>query len=178
MQNDTKSRNHMPDRFFVSVANEQSGHPVNEDQLIAAVKVVVCSSSFTSATVSIAVVDDHTMHELNRRHLNHDWPTDVLSFVLEDEGGHLEGEVVISADTAARAASEVGWSPSAEQLLYAIHGTLHLVGFRDKSAAEQAKMRAAEAAIMDQFGFRQPTRRGANKDARTPTPRTRGATAL
>ena len=40
--------------------------------------------SFDSATISLAVVDDDTIHELNRRHLDHDWPTDVLSFVLED----------------------------------------------------------------------------------------------
>ena len=64
--------------------------------------------------------------------MNHDWPTDVLSFVLDDDDGHLEGEVIISADTAAAAAAEVGWPAAAEQLLYVIHGMLHLVGYRDK----------------------------------------------
>ena len=70
--------------------------------------------------------------------LNHDWPTDVLSFVLEDDDGHLEGEVIISADTAAAAAAELGWPPAAEQLLYVIHGMLHLVGYRDKTPDEAA----------------------------------------
>ena len=52
---------------------------------------------------ALAVVDDAAMQELNRQFLNHDWPTDVLSFALQDDGDHLEGEVIISADTAAAA---------------------------------------------------------------------------
>ena len=50
----------------------------------------------------MAVVDDPTIHDLNRRFLDHDEPTDVLSFMLDDEGGRLEGDVIVSADTAAR----------------------------------------------------------------------------
>ena len=33
--------------------------------------------------VSIAIVDDPTIHQLNREHLEHDWPTDVISFIFE-----------------------------------------------------------------------------------------------
>jgi probable rRNA maturation factor len=80
----------------------------------------------------------------------------VLSFALEDDGSRLEGEIIISADTAASAAAEVGTSAPAEQLLYVIHGTLHLVGFNDKSPEEAEKMRAAEARYLQHFGFEQP----------------------
>ena len=99
----------------------------------------MADSNFDSARLSLAVVDDPTIHELNRRHLNHDWPTDVLSFVLEERDGHLEGEVILSADTAAAAATEVGWPAAAEQLLYVIHGMLHLVGYRDKTDPRHSK---------------------------------------
>jgi probable rRNA maturation factor len=96
------------------------------------------------------------MHELNRRHLDHDYPTDVLSFTLEDDGKHLEGEVVISADTAEVEAAERGWTAAGEQLLYVVHGILHLVGYRDKSPAEIEEMRAAEEMYLRRFGFKQP----------------------
>ncbi len=115
------------------LSNQQSRHPVDEAQLIEAATAVLQDSAFSSAAISLAVVDDATIHELNRRYLDHDWPTDVLSFVLEDDGDHLEGEVILSADTAAAAAAEVGWPAADEQLLYVIHGMLHLVGYDDKS---------------------------------------------
>jgi probable rRNA maturation factor len=146
------------DQVAVSLINRQSHHAVDESQLVAGVQSILDESEFTSANVSVAVVDDATIHELNRRYLAHDWPTDVLSFVLENGGGHLEGEIILSADTAAKSAAEIGWPAAAEQLLYAIHGALHLVGCCDESAAEKRQMRAAEATYLRQFGFEQPNR--------------------
>jgi len=144
------------DQFAVSVANRQSRHVVNEIELVAAVQTVLNESDFSSANISVAVVDDETIHELNRRHLDHDWPTDVLSFVLDDEGGHLEGEVIISADTAAASAREIGWPAAAEQLLYVIHGTLHLIGYRDKTTEDKKEMQAAQARFLGHFGLDEP----------------------
>ena len=147
----------MPDDLQVSVANEQLRHAVDEDQLIAAARAVLQRSPFRTAVVSLAIVDDPTIHELNRRYLNHDWPTDVLSFALAENDGHLEGEVVISADTAATAAEELGWSAAAEQLLYVVHGMLHLIGYRDKNPDDAARMREAENELLYQFGFHPPS---------------------
>lgn len=146
--------------FAISLANEQSAHPVDAERLQAAVRSVLEDSEFTSAAISVAVVDDATIHALNRRYLEHDWPTDVLSFVLEQRDGHLEGEVVISADTAAAAAAEVGWSAAEEQLLYVIHGTLHLAGYGDKSPDEAARMRAAEKDYLLKLDIEEPRGKG------------------
>ncbi len=140
------------DRFQIALVNEQSGHPVNDAQLTKAAAAILEDSPFSSAVISLAVVDDETIHELNRRHLEHDYPTDVLSFVLEDDGDHLEGEVILSADTAATIAAELGHPAADEQLLYVIHGMLHLVGYDDKSSADAEEMRAAEARFLHKFG--------------------------
>src|SRR5687768_10525431 len=85
-------------RYQIALSNQQSRHEVDEARLTAAATAVLRGSGFSSAAISLAIVADDTIHELNRRHLNHDWPTDVLSFVLEDDGDHLEGEVILSAD--------------------------------------------------------------------------------
>lgn len=139
--------------FQIALTNQQSRQPVDGEQLIKAVRAVLQDSDFSTAAISLAVVDDEAIHELNRRHLDHDYPTDVLSFVLEDDGSHLEGEVILSADTAAAAANEHGTSAEEEQFLYVIHGMLHLVGYGDKTDDEAEQMRAAEARYLQQFGY-------------------------
>lgn len=136
----------------VLIANEQSTLAIDEPRMVAAVRSVLAKSSFQSATVSVAVVDDAAIHDINRQYLQHDYPTDVLSFVLEDEGRHLLGELVVSADTAASNAVEYDWSPMEELLLYLVHGTLHLVGYRDKQPEEIAAMRHAEAEHLRHIG--------------------------
>jgi probable rRNA maturation factor len=75
----------------------------------------------------------------------------------------LEGEVILSADTAATSAAEIGWSAAAEQLLYVIHGTLHLVGYGDKTPGESCAMRAAEARYLRHFGIIEPQLRDKSK---------------
>src|SRR5215210_5770845 len=68
-------------RYQIALSNQQSRHPVDESRLAGAATAVLQDSEFSSAAISLAIVDDETIHELNRRHLDHDWPTDVLSFV-------------------------------------------------------------------------------------------------
>lgn len=96
--------------------------------------------------VSIAIVDDATIHQLNQEHLDHDWPTDVISFIFETDSqrGRVEGEIVASADTAARLSATAGWRPDDELLLYVIHGLLHLAGLDDIEPDDQTQMRTAE----------------------------------
>lgn len=140
----------------IEVTSQQSILPIDAKRLEAAVREVLLEAEITTGEISIAVVDDPTMHELNRKHLNHDYPTDVLSFCLEESPGQLKGEVVVSADTAIENARDYGWSPESELLLYVLHGTLHLVGFRDKGDAETLAMREAESRHLLRWGVETP----------------------
>lgn len=142
--------------FELSLANEQSAHAVDGRRLMDAARRVLADSKFKTAKVSLAVVDDVAIHALNRQYLQHDWPTDVLSFVLDAEGTHLSGEVILSAETAARIAAEGGWPAADEQLLYVLHGVLHLVGLDDQSEAEARNMRAAEKFYLEECGVELP----------------------
>ena len=64
----------------------------------------------------------------------------------------LEGEIVVSGDTAVAQASEYSSTPEEELMLYVIHGTLHLVGFDDHEEADQAEMRLAEQTYLRASG--------------------------
>lgn len=99
--------------------------------------------SLNKLTVSISVVDDPTIHRLNRDHLEHDWPTDVLSFAFES-GDEASGEVIASWDTAERLAEKAGWTAADELVLYVLHGLLHIVGLDDIQPDDRAHMRQVE----------------------------------
>ena len=94
----------------VAINNQQTTHRVDRARLKEGVQRVLAGEGIAKATISLAVVDDPTMHELNRKYLNHDYPTDVLSFLLEEDDEHLEGEIIISADYAAREAAHFQWT--------------------------------------------------------------------
>lgn len=137
----------------IDIADEQETHKVDHDRLIAAVKLILTDAGYASGEISLAIVDDAQMHALNRQYLNHDYPTDVLSFVLEEDDTRLDGQLIVSADYAAREAPTFGWSPNDELLLYTIHGTLHLVGYDDLEPALKAEMRKRETHYLAQFGL-------------------------
>lgn len=140
----------------VEIANQQSALVIDEPRLRRVASAIAADAGYTAGNLSVAVVDDPTIHELNRRHLDHDYPTDVLSFALADEPPRLEGEVIVSSETAIINAADYGWPAEDELLLYLIHGVLHLVGHRDKADDEVAAMRAAEARFLRLAGVEPP----------------------
>lgn len=134
------------------VANRQV-RSFSNTQLRDLVREVLTDHGVSEAEISVAIVDDKEIHDLNQRFLQHDYPTDVLSFVLERDGSRLEGEIVASAETAARCADEYGGSAEHELLLYVLHGTLHLVGYDDHSPADRQQMRAREQEYLQRQGI-------------------------
>ena len=109
-----------------------------------AVTQIASDYGWTEGEISIAIVDDPQIHQINKQYLDHDYPTDVISFDTTESDDFLEGEVIASADTAQRVAEQNGWQASHELLLYIIHGMLHVIGLDDKSESKAKQMRAQE----------------------------------
>lgn len=133
----------------IEISDEQQILSLDHRSLSAAIEGVLRGEAIDQADISLAIIDDRRMHELNARYLNHDEPTDVLSFLLDSRPGYIEGEIIVSAETAAARAGEFGWSPIDELLLYIIHGTLHLVGYDDCDPADGAAMREREKVYLE-----------------------------
>ena len=85
----------------IDVVDRQGHHQVDSQRLVDATRHVLQTHGVTSGQVSIAVLDNDMIHELNRDFLDHDFATDVLSFVLERENGMLEGEIAVIVEMAA-----------------------------------------------------------------------------
>lgn len=142
----------------IEIADEQEALEVSEELIRSAVSAVLAKDSITNAEMSIALVDDETIHGINRQFLSHDYPTDVISFPLSDSPAKLEGEIVLSVDTAIREARKVEgtWDSQKEVLLYVIHGMLHLIGFDDHCDEDLTDMRLAEVECLRAIGIEPP----------------------
>jgi probable rRNA maturation factor len=106
------------------------------------------------------------MAKLNEEWLEHQGPTDVITFGLSESTdevdvwpGGLSGDIVVSTETACRMAAELGWSPENELAYYIVHGLLHLAGCDDTNAAARVKMRREERRVMVALGLPAPPRR-------------------
>src|SRR5665213_3662326 len=138
----------------VSIACPQEIVPVDRKRMREAVRVVLEGENVADAEISLAFVDDATIHRLNKQFLQHDEPTDVLSFPLsEPRSKKLCGELVIGAEVALAQATERGHDVQAELTLYVIHGLLHLCGHDDHDEADAAAMRERERHYLQQLGL-------------------------
>lgn len=150
------------ERLVVLVTNRQRGMAVDRRLIQRAVRSVLHEAGVRAGQVGVAVVGDRTIRRLNRQFLDHDEPTDVLSFALEQGDGYLGGEIVVSAETAQREAARRGCSGQKELLWYVIHGALHLAGYDDRTSAERRRMRRREKAWLRRL------RLGAEPSSATP----------
>jgi probable rRNA maturation factor len=143
-----------PVPLTIEIADEEN-RSADHARLKKAVALILKDAGIQSAEISIAIVGDAEMQRLNRQYLNHDYPTDVLSFVLEHDAAakSLDGQIIVSTDYAAREAPRYNWTPDDELLLYVIHGSLHLLGHDDTTPAAQQSMREAEAQYLRHFGL-------------------------
>ena len=142
---------------MIPVTNRQRRVRVVADQVRTVVKAVFAAEGGgREPSVSVALVNDATIREVNRAHLGHDWATDAIAFdygLDETAPDDVQGEVVVSGETAQREAEERGKDPVHELLLYVAHGTLHLLGWDDETPAARGAMNRRATAILRSAGF-------------------------
>lgn len=88
-------------------------------------------------------LNDDAMQNLNRAYLNHDYPTDIITFGYE-EGTRLAGEVFIGVETVQDNAETLALGREDELDRVIAHGLLHLIGFDDQTEDQKARMRREE----------------------------------
>jgi len=107
--------------------------------------------------LSIALVDEGEMAQLNEQYRGIEGPTDVLSFECDDpcptpgDEPIMLGDVIIAPTVAERQAAELGHSVEHELDVLLVHGVLHLLGYDHEDDADADVMAAREAAILDAY---------------------------
>ena len=131
-------------------------------QLRRAVELAANYGKCSLGQINVRICTDETIHAVNRQYLDHDYPTDVISFPYEFEPPFVEGELIVSSETAATQSHRYSAGTSGEDdvwhemILYVVHGCLHLVGLDDQDDAGRRAMRCAEDFVMRRIGLPAP----------------------
>jgi probable rRNA maturation factor len=138
----------------VEVSDTQGYLAIDPGSVTGLVRRVLEGEGVDQASISVALVDDATIHAVNLRHLDHDWPTDVISFRLSETSEPvLVGELVVSVEMAVTTSRRAGTDPWAELALYMVHGLLHLCGYDDLAVSDVDAMRRREGEILAREGL-------------------------
>ena len=130
-----------PEDSLDVVVNSLGPWAVPEALLAAGCRTALLSDGVAEGEVSVTLLDDEGIRKLHRDYLDKDRPTDVLAFALQGPGEPILGDVYLGFNQAVRQASELGIPLEEELLRLAIHGTLHVLGYRhpegdDRSGSE------------------------------------------
>ena len=138
----------------ISIQSPQEIVPLDRARLREVARAVLEGEAVKDYEISLVFVDNATIHRLNKQYLDHDEPTDVLSFPYSAANAKkLEGELIMGVEIAKEQAIERGHDVQAELALYVIHGLLHLCGFDDKSTRDEKRMRERERHYLLQLGL-------------------------
>ncbi len=125
------------------IVDRQSLRVVDIDLISALLVPVIEALEIGSRDLEIELLDDVQIAALNEKFFSRSRPTNVISFPLAKDRGHL-GSIVVSVETAARETEALGYTLEEALVYYLIHGLLHILGF------EHVDVEASEAALMEQ----------------------------
>jgi len=126
----------------VTITNASGSRYRGKTEMTDIVKGALKGHKVTLARVDIILLNDRDIRRLNKKYLQHDYATDVITFPIDDEP--LFGEIYISLDTARRQAHEEGVGVVNELCRLAVHGALHLLGHDDTTDEQRRAMQKLE----------------------------------
>lgn len=141
---------------MVKIKNLQRKVKVNTSVLKKIAARILEIEGLSETELSLVLVNDRRIEEINRRYRHQDGPTDVIAFRMADGlyaelNTYLLGDIVISVETALSQAAKFRRTAAEELCLYLIHGILHLEGYDDQQPEERKRMWRRQRRIMDKM---------------------------
>jgi probable rRNA maturation factor len=140
----------------VEIANLQKHYKIKDSKIKHVVKEVLGENS-NRAKLSFAFVDNNEIKRLNKKYFDTDDVTDVIAFPLDNHKNALNGEIVVSVETAVDTAVKENVDVEGEIILYVVHGLLHLLGYSDVNREDAIIMHEKESKILKALGYNMST---------------------
>ena len=108
---------------------------------------------FDISSLSISFINSEELLDINKKYLNHDYETDVITFNYSKKLKEIDGEILISFEEAKRNAKKFNATYGQELSRLVIHGMLHLLNFDDKDQKSKKIMKQAENKLTLKYNF-------------------------
>lgn len=115
----------------------------NEEQISEWIESAIVKENKTPGVISVIFCSDNFLLEVNQKHLNHDYYTDIITFDYTEDSV-ISGDLFISIERTSENANLLKVSQLDEIQRVLIHGTLHLLGYKDKTPDDKALMTEKE----------------------------------
>ena len=117
------------------------------------IKDTIAAEGYKLDELTYIFCSDSYLLQINQQYLNHDTYTDIITFDNSTEKKTVTGDIFISIDRIRENAAKFNQSVANELHRVIIHGVLHLLGYKDKSAADSKKMTQMEDKYLDKRAF-------------------------
>ncbi|MFM7473400.1 MAG: rRNA maturation RNase YbeY [Crocinitomicaceae bacterium] len=127
---------------------------VNPDFFVYSLPALIAMESKTCGDITLIFCSDDYLLEINKKYLNHDYYTDVITFDYSDNQ-MVSGDLFISIDRVLENAKSFQVVAKEELIRVVCHGVLHLVGYKDKTEEEKKVMTSKENEYLLNFVSRE-----------------------
>lgn len=109
---------------------------------------------------NVIIIDNDSIHKINKEYRGIDRPTDVITFALEDDKKidtpevRILGDIYISYDKVISQAQEYGHSTKRELCFLGVHGLLHLLGYDHMNKKDEEEMFSLQKELLDSYGIK------------------------
>ena len=116
----------------------------NKNKIRLLIKKLTLEEKKGLSFLNIIFCSDEYLLEINKKHLKHDYYTDVIAFDYSEKSENIEGDVYISVDRVKENATKYKENKNIELIRTIVHGVLHLSGYKDKTKKEKEIMTTKE----------------------------------
>lgn len=138
----------------VQIETDQKLVKLKEKSIIKLVSVVMKSEDIKTAEILLIFTTDNVLMELKKKYFNQEHFTDVIAFRLNDYNeDKVEGEIYISVPQVRKNAKQYNQAFNKELSRIIIHGSLHLLNYKDKTPQEKIKMTEKEDYFLNKINW-------------------------
>ncbi|HIU40694.1 MAG TPA: rRNA maturation RNase YbeY [Candidatus Aphodocola excrementigallinarum] len=145
---------------YIEVINEYEKNVEELEILKDFINYAASNLGLKNVMFNVIIINDNTIHKINKEYRNIDRPTDVITFALEDNKMietpevRVLGDIYISYDKVKSQAKEYNHSTKREICFLAVHGLLHLLGYDHMTKEDEEKMFGLQKELLEGYGIK------------------------